>query len=161
MEKYAAKLDQLSFANIEKGILLRKDMNKEATEKNRHIFDELSRGALQYKDYVELSTYRCLAFTNKDDSEDQKMVPIVRITRDSFRVKLHKLFNLPLVIPCLRSAQAVTFAPSKLLRSPHIHISNYKPRGVVSVVKGDYRYHHYMQDGMDDAGLFVVVSFSH
>ncbi|KAK6015846.1 peptidase family C78 [Ostertagia ostertagi] len=68
----------------------------------------------------------------------------------SFRVKLHKLFNLPLVVPCLRSAQAVTFAPSKLLRSPHIHIN--KPRGVVSVVKGDYHYHHYMQDGMDDAG---------
>ncbi|KAK5978483.1 Ufm1-specific protease [Trichostrongylus colubriformis] len=237
-EKFAAKLDQLSFANMEKGLLLRKEMSKEIVDKERRIFDDLSRGALQYKDYVELSAYRCLAFSNKDGSDDQQMVPIVRITRDgtkykrvnaslnvtvpinfgdspnelynrlleglrrrvhammfvmsnalhcnqkdvaptvsqlflpagwssllhiqcplgndveqrSFRVKLHKLFNLPLTVPCLRPAQAITFAATKLLLSPHMHISNYKPRGVVSVVKGDYRYHHYMQDGMDDAG---------
>ncbi|XGW28693.1 hypothetical protein V3C99_008466 [Haemonchus contortus] len=238
MEKFITRLDQLSFASVERDILLRKDMSKELIDKQRHIFDDLSRSALQYKDYVELSTYRCLALTGKDDSEDQKMVPIVRITRDgteykrftanltatvpvvfgdcpsilyncllegirrrvysmvyvvnnglhcvkrnvaptisqvflpagwssflhiqcpvddgveqqSFRVELHKLFNLPLNVPCLRPAQAVTFAPSKLLRSPHLYISNYKQRGVVSVVKGDYHYHHYMQDGIDDAG---------
>ncbi|KAK6055886.1 TraB family protein [Cooperia oncophora] len=238
VEKFSARLDQLSFANIEKGMLLRKDMSKETMEKVRNILDDLSRGALQYKDSVDLSAYRCLGFTNKDDSEDQKMVPIVRITRDgtkykrinanldvtvpvlfgdspnvlydrlldgvrrrvrgmvfvmndsysvqgdvvptvsqvflpvgwssllhlqcpladdmeqhSFRVKIHKLFNLPLDVPCIRPAQTITFASSKLLRSPHLHITNYKPRGVVSVVKGDYRYHHYMQDGMDDAGI--------
>ncbi|VDK55231.1 unnamed protein product [Cylicostephanus goldi] len=88
---------------------------------------------------------------------------------DSFRVRLHKLFNLPLNAPALRPAQSISFAPTKLLRSPHLQIKNFfsltyvlkavkyycysdKPRGVVATVKGDYNYHHYMQDGMDDSG---------
>ncbi|WKY05813.1 hypothetical protein Q1695_006207 [Nippostrongylus brasiliensis] len=237
MEKFVARLDQLCFASVDKGLLLRKNMSKEAIEEQRRKFDEYSRGALQYKDSIDLIAYRGLAFNNTDESEDQKMVPIVRITRDrtqytqycanlvvtvpavfgdggdvlynrviegvarrvrgmvdvvnscinkqkrvfpttscvflptgwssflhiqspltdemeqhSFRVKLHKLFNLPLSSPCIRPAQAVTFASSRYLRSPHRQISNYKARGVVSTVKGDYLYYHYMQDGVDDAG---------
>ncbi|RCN33643.1 peptidase family C78, partial [Ancylostoma caninum] len=72
--------------------------------------------------------------------------------QQSFRVRLHKLFNLPLSMPCLRLAQSINFVPSKLLRSPHLQITNYKSRGVVATVKGDYNYYHYMQDSIDDAG---------
>ncbi|KAK6747454.1 hypothetical protein RB195_000572 [Necator americanus] len=237
VEKFITGLDQLVFASVDKRLFLRRSMDEEAMEKQRQNFNDLSRSAIQYKDFAELNSYRGLASNNKDDSDDQKMVPIVRITRDgtkysrlrkildvtvpavfgdapsvlydrleeglrrrisamtdvmllesasqgvvlptvshvflpagwscflhletplcceanqrSFRIRLHKLFNLPLSMPCIRPAQAITFAPSKLLRSPHLHISNYKSRGVLSTVKGDYTYYHYMQDGIDDAG---------
>ncbi|KAL6739155.1 hypothetical protein Aduo_012640 [Ancylostoma duodenale] len=237
VEKFVVGLDQLAFASIDRGLFLRKNMDLEILTKQRQLFDDLSRGALQYKDFTELNSYRGLATSNKDDTEDQKMVPIVRITRDgtkysrvrkildvtvpalfgddpndlylrlieglrrrvngmvhvmlsemanqgavypttshvflppgwscllhletpicseapqqSFRVRLHKLFNLPLSMPCLRLAQSINFVPSNLLRSPHLQITNYKSRGVVAAVKGDYNYYHYMQDGIDDAG---------
>ncbi|KAJ1358680.1 hypothetical protein KIN20_017166 [Parelaphostrongylus tenuis] len=74
------------------------------------------------------------------------------IEQRSLRVKLHKLFNLSLSMPCIRSSQAIKFAPTRLLRSPHVDINNYKPRGLISTVKGDYLYYHYMQDGVNDSG---------
>ncbi|VDM75960.1 unnamed protein product, partial [Strongylus vulgaris] len=208
-EKFVQGLGQLAFASVDKELFLRRNMDQTAVTNQRQKIDNLSRGALQYKDSIDLNSYRSLTSYDKDDSDDQKTVPIVRITRGafpfscvscflfivnivflkrfgcgvvhptvshtflpsgwscllhletpicseteqySFRVRLHKLFNLPLSAPCLRPAQSITFAPTKLLRSPHLHIKNYKPRGVVSTVKGDYNYYHYMQDGFDDAG---------
>ncbi|CAJ0601660.1 unnamed protein product [Cylicocyclus nassatus] len=236
-EKFVSGLRQLAFASADRELFLRQNMDRTSTDNQRQKLDDKSRGALQYKDSVELSSYRSLTSSEKDDSEDQKMVPIVRITRDgtkytrvrkalevavpavygddasalyerllegvrrrvcgmmnvmldglanqgavyptvshtflptgwssllhletpicsekeqhSFRVRLHKLFNLPLNAPALRPAQSISFAPTKLLRSPHLQIKNYKPRGLVATVKGDYNYHHYMQDGMDDSG---------
>ncbi|VDK75914.1 unnamed protein product [Cylicostephanus goldi] len=56
-------------------------MDRTSADNQRQKFDDKSRGALQYKDSVELSSYRSLTSSDKDDSEDQKMVPIVRITR--------------------------------------------------------------------------------
>ncbi|VDM53492.1 unnamed protein product, partial [Angiostrongylus costaricensis] len=65
------------------------------------------------------------------------------IEQHSARVRLHKLFNLPLSMPCIRSSQAITFAPTRLLRSPHIHINNCE-------------FHHFLRvmlnDGVNDSG---------
>uniref|UniRef100_F1L1G0 Ufm1-specific protease n=1 Tax=Ascaris suum TaxID=6253 RepID=F1L1G0_ASCSU len=69
------------------------------------------------------------------------------------RSKLHRVFNLSFERPLLRPSQAVLFNNnSALLRDPHLHILNYKPKGKLSLVKGHYDYHHYMQDGIDDTG---------
>ncbi|RCN28014.1 hypothetical protein ANCCAN_26246, partial [Ancylostoma caninum] len=81
VEKFVMGLDQLAFASIDRGLFLRKNLDLEILTKQRQLFDDLSRGALQYKDFTELNSYRGLATSNKDDTEDQKMVPIVRITR--------------------------------------------------------------------------------
>ncbi|CAB3409077.1 unnamed protein product [Caenorhabditis bovis] len=77
----------------------------------------------------------------------------------SYRIRLHKLFNLPSSKPCLRLSQALSLHSEsvsktnpKLLRDPHLHIQNYKPVGDVTTVRGSYNYHHYMQDGIDDSG---------
>ncbi|VDO79584.1 unnamed protein product [Heligmosomoides polygyrus] len=54
-EKFTARLEQLSFANVEKGLLLHKEMNTAEMQKQQKSFDELSRGALQYTDSVEVA----------------------------------------------------------------------------------------------------------
>uniref|UniRef100_A0A0K0D560 Uncharacterized protein n=1 Tax=Angiostrongylus cantonensis TaxID=6313 RepID=A0A0K0D560_ANGCA len=219
-EKFTASLDRFTFARADKGILLRKNMDKTTLDNERPL-DKFSFGALQYKDFIQLQAFRCLAFSSST-RDDRKMVPIVRITRDatsyfcilttlditvpavfedssqvlyghmvegirrkvtamiymmtdgfknqqkmiptvsqvflppgwssllhlqmlmsdeieqhSARVRLHKLFNLPLSMPCIRSSQAITFAPTRLLRSPHIHINNcefhHSPRAMLNV----------------------------
>lgn len=235
-EKFIANLNQLTFACLDQGILLRKNMDVSTLHEKQPPLDKLSRGAFQLKDFVKLRAFRCLEF-NTNNCADRKMVPIVRVTRDgtnylrvltsldvtvpavfgdssdvlydrlvkgirrkvhamvnvmmdsfrkqhkmlptisqvflppgwcsllhlqmpmcdeaeqhSFRVRLHKLFNLSLSMPCIRSSQAITFAPTRLLRSPHTNIKNYKPRGLIFAVKGDYFYYHYMQDGINDSG---------
>ncbi|KJH49218.1 peptidase family C78 [Dictyocaulus viviparus] len=223
-ENFTAKLDQIAFACIDKRILLRNGMDEKSL--NSYPFNEFSRGSLQHKVNMPINAI-----------SDQKMVPLVRITRDetmysrlsttlevivpavfgdnsyvlynrliegvrrkihsmvyvmldgfknqkkllppisqvffppgwssllhlqilnceeseqhSLRVKFHKLLNLSLSVPCIRCAQAITFAPTSILRSPHLYITSYKPRSKVSVVKGDYFYYHYMQGGVNDTG---------
>lgn len=45
------------------------------------VLDEHAKGAMQYKDSMEFTAYQNLTRNTKNDSEDQKMVPIARITR--------------------------------------------------------------------------------
>uniref|UniRef100_A0A0N4VGA4 Ufm1-specific protease n=1 Tax=Enterobius vermicularis TaxID=51028 RepID=A0A0N4VGA4_ENTVE len=69
------------------------------------------------------------------------------------RLKLHRIFNLSLDRPRLRPSQSLfSLKDSRFLRNPHEKITNYKPVGHVSLVKGSYDYHHYMQEGFDDCG---------
>ncbi|KIH61516.1 peptidase family C78 [Ancylostoma duodenale] len=100
VEKFVVGLDQLAFASIDRGLFLRKNMDLEILTKQRQLFDDLSRGALQYKDFTELNSYRGLATSNKDDTEDQKMVPIVRITRDGTKYsRVRKILDV--TVPAL------------------------------------------------------------
>ncbi|KAK0405568.1 hypothetical protein QR680_018062 [Steinernema hermaphroditum] len=72
-----------------------------------------------------------------------------------FRFSVHNTLNLPTNQPFVRKSQAVGAASStssKLLMSPHKSITNYKPIGEVSLVRGNYNYHHYMQDEFNDNG---------
>lgn len=234
---YLDDLERIVFINQDKGIVLSRRPEKEVIAK---VLDEHAKGATQYKDSMEFVAYHSLTRNTKNDTEDQKMVPIVRITRDgtkytsfsavftvvipafcgdnsntiynrfqeglrrrvqsivyininrmnkqkplatttsavfyppgwstlihlqlpqgsdaemkTFRVQMHKLLNLSAFSPCLRLAQQVPFggaAACRLLRTPHTAINNYKPLGKVSVVRGPYNYHHYMQDNFDDNG---------
>ncbi|CAI4229452.1 unnamed protein product [Auanema sp. JU1783] len=236
-ERFISDLDRLVFINQSKGIILRNVPEKDIV---RNVVRDIAKGSSQYKDSLGFTTLHNLTRNTSNDKEDQKMVPIVRITRDgtefeklstlftvvvpafseddsntlykrfqegvrrriqnlvytlingfkkqkadqatlstvfyppgwttllhlqmpqwtdeeqrTYRIKLHKLFNLPTAVPCLRLAQQIPFggaASTKLLRSPHLSIVNYKPYGKVSVLSGPYNYHHYMQDNFDDSG---------
>ncbi|EPB76370.1 hypothetical protein ANCCEY_04531 [Ancylostoma ceylanicum] len=175
-EKFVIGLDQLAFASIDKGLFLRKNMDPETTTKQRQLFDDLSRGALQYKDFTELNSYRGLATSNKDDSDDQKMVPIVRITRDGTKYsRVRKILDVTvpavfgddpndlysrLIEGLRRRVNGMVHVMLTEMANQgavyptmsHVFLPPDKSRGVVSTVKGDYNYYHYMQDGFDDAG---------
>ncbi|ETN84607.1 peptidase family C78, partial [Necator americanus] len=194
VEKFITGLDQLVFASVDKRLFLRRSMDEEAMEKQRQNFNDLSRSAIQYKDFAELNSYRGLASNNKDDSDDQKMVPIVRITRDGTKYsRLRKILDV--TVPAVfgdapsvlydrleeglrRRISAMTdvmllesasqgvvlptvshvFLPAGWSCFLHLETplcceaNQHKSRGVLSTVKGDYTYYHYMQDGIDDAG---------
>ncbi|KHN78454.1 putative Ufm1-specific protease [Toxocara canis] len=103
------------------------------------------------QDFIEVQCYAflcegniiCVCYPRSDDEA------LLR----GFRAKLHKILNLSFDRPLLRASQAISFeSSSRLLRDPHLYISNYKPKGELSLVKGHYDYHHYMQDGVDDTG---------
>ncbi|CAD6195121.1 unnamed protein product [Caenorhabditis auriculariae] len=238
-ERIGLALFRFVFINAEKDLIIRDHKEKEKALKQ---LDEFSKGAVPYKDHIDFVALQSLTRDTSNDSEDQKLVPTVRITKDgkhftkatfvvdvvgpaffgndsltiyqrmseafrrrvnnvmslcvnsikkqrgivtttsatflppnwpsflhlqlptswleteqkAYRQRLHQLFNLPSTQPCLRLAQSLSFSNaksgSKLLRSPHTSITNYKQIGVVSLVRGAYNYHHYMQDGMDDSG---------
>ncbi|CAJ0928709.1 unnamed protein product, partial [Mesorhabditis belari] len=73
--------------------------------------------------------------------------------QQEWRIEMHKIFNLPSRVPCLRSLQAIDFsARAHFLRTPHLSIKNYKKTGRITTVKGMYDYYHYTQQGIDDNG---------
>ncbi|KAE9418904.1 hypothetical protein Angca_008223, partial [Angiostrongylus cantonensis] len=191
-EKFTASLDRFTFARADKGILLRKNMDKTTLDNERPL-DKFSFGALQYKDFIQLQAFRCLAFSSSA-RDDRKMVPIVRITRDATSY-FCILTTLDITVPAVfedssqvlyghmvegirRKVSAMiymmtdafffqqkmiptvsqVFLPpgwSSLLHLQMLmsdEIEQHKSRGLISAVKGDYLYYHYMQDGVNDSG---------
>ncbi|PIC33689.1 hypothetical protein B9Z55_013577 [Caenorhabditis nigoni] len=233
---------RFSYLNAEHELVIRE--HKPETAKQKYM-DKFTKGALPYKDVIEFTSMQSLTRDTSNDTEDQKLVPTVKVTKDNkhftrlvtigevvfpayfgdssfdlykrarealnrranntmmvtvngirsgrgvttttsatylppgwisllhlqlpskwteneqrnYRIRLHKLFNLPSSKPCLRLSQSlplhsesVRLTNKKLIREPHLSISNYQPVGVVTTVKGPYNYHHYMQDGIDDNG---------
>ncbi|CAL2040099.1 unnamed protein product [Caenorhabditis brenneri] len=242
----AERLSMASFrfthVNAEHGLVIREHKKETATQK---YLDKFSKGAVPFKDVIQFTAMQSLTRDTSNDTEDQKLVPTVKVTKDnkhftrlvtigevvfpaffgdssfdlytrareafnrranntmmvtvngiragrgvttttsatylppgwvsllhlqlptkwteneqkSYRVRLHRLFNLASGKPCLRLSQSlplhsdsVRLTNKKLLREPHLAISNYQPIGVVTTVNGPYNYHHYMQDGIDDSG---------
>ncbi|CAI2352236.1 unnamed protein product [Caenorhabditis sp. 36 PRJEB53466] len=233
---------RFSYINQEHGLVIREQKPEAATQK---YMDQFSKGAVPYKDVMEFTGLQSLTRDTSNDTEDQKLVPTVKVTRDNkhfsrltlfvdvvfpaffgdssldlykrarlalnrraanammvivngiragrglhtttsatylpqgwasllhiqlpmgwteneqrnYRLRLHKLFNLPSSKPVLRLSQSLPlFSDSlklinkKLIREPHLAITNYQPVGEVTTVSGAYNYHHYMQDGIDDNG---------
>ncbi|KAJ1525728.1 hypothetical protein ONE63_008936 [Megalurothrips usitatus] len=72
------------------------------------------------------------------------------------REQLHQTFGFPLDQPLFRRSQAYQFpsgsSNSGPLRNPHDGLNSGVKGGQVSLVKGQYNYHHYMQDRFDDNG---------
>ncbi|CAI5449184.1 unnamed protein product [Caenorhabditis angaria] len=241
-ERLSCASFRFTYLNVDKKVVIREHKEKEKIGKQ---LDEYSKGAVPYKDALELIGLQSITRDTSQDPEDQKLVPTVKINRDDkhftklinitevvapayygedsfviytrmreafnrriqnnmivlvngirkgrgvlpstsatflppgwasllnlqlptkwteneqkvYRIRLHKLFNLPPSKPCLRISQVLALhsetpsvTNSKLLRNPHMNISNYKPVGEVTTVRGSYNYHHYMQDGIDDNG---------
>ncbi|CAH2300369.1 ufm1-specific protease 2 isoform X1 [Pelobates cultripes] len=76
---------------------------------------------------------------------------------ENYRKALHEQLNLPFDRPYLKRINAYHFPdePYKdgYLRNPHVNLNPPAVEGgTVSLVKGTYSYHHYMQDHMDDNG---------
>ncbi|EFO90451.1 hypothetical protein CRE_30321 [Caenorhabditis remanei] len=233
---------RFSHLNAEHGLVIRE--HKKGAAKPKYL-DKFTKGALPYKDVIEFQVMQSLTRDTSNDTEDQKLVPTVKVTKDNkhftrlvtigdvvfpaffgdssfdlykrareafnrrsnntmmvtvngvrsgrgvttttsatylppgwvsllhlqlplkwteneqrnYRIRLHKFFNLPSSKPCLRLSQSlalhtdsVRLTNKKLIREPHLSISNYQPVGVVTTVNGPYNYHHYMQDGIDDNG---------
>lgn len=85
-----------------------------------------------------------------DDKDDKQL--------QSYREYLHKIFTLPVMIPLFRWKNKFDFKHSLkdsngFLVCPHKSIKrNIDPNSQISIVKGRYTYHHYMQDDFDDKG---------
>ncbi|ELU04946.1 hypothetical protein CAPTEDRAFT_218754 [Capitella teleta] len=74
---------------------------------------------------------------------------------ESERRSLQHQFLLPLNKPLLRPRNAFKFSGdfvSDYLINTHVGLKTSVPGGKQFVVQGDYEYHHYMQDRMDDNG---------
>ena len=72
---------------------------------------------------------------------------------EEYRNQVHRTFLLPLNKPVVRKANRLSFKgdnKSGLLQNPHVGLRPSGADGEVSVVKGTYNYHHYMQDNFDD-----------
>lgn len=72
-----------------------------------------------------------------------------------YRSKMHELYSIPTDRPYLRKGNRLrleNMSDSNLLINPHIGLRRLFEDGKVSLVDGDYHYHHYMQDGIDDNG---------
>lgn len=76
---------------------------------------------------------------------------------ETIRQNLHQQFDLPGDRPFFRRANAYHFPNESYkdgyLRNPHLSLTHPTlDNGKVYLVQGDYSYHHYMQDRMDDSG---------
>lgn len=233
---------RFTYLNAEHGLVIREQKPEAAQQK---YLDKFSKGAVPYKDVIEFTAMQSLTRDTSNDTEDQKLVPTVKVTKDNkhftrlvtigevvfpaffgdssldlykrsreafnrranntmmvtvngiragrgvttttsatylppgwvsllhlqlptkwtdneqrnYRIRLHKLFNLPSSKPVLRLSQALALhsesarlTNKKLIREPHLSITNYQPVGEITTVNGPYNYHHYMQDGIDDSG---------
>ncbi|KAL7302958.1 hypothetical protein TKK_0004185 [Trichogramma kaykai] len=71
-----------------------------------------------------------------------------------YRRNLHRRFALDLKKPYFKKENALRFKNDKekmvQLINPHEIITH--PNQNISIVQGQYAYHHYMQDGIDDSG---------
>jgi len=75
----------------------------------------------------------------------------------TFRRHLHQLFLIPVDRPLFRRMNEYKFEDDRLKKGPLMNVHKFvKMGGVenmdVSLLKGDYTYHHYMQDQFDDDG---------
>ncbi|XP_066288076.1 ufm1-specific protease 2-like [Branchiostoma lanceolatum] len=77
-------------------------------------------------------------------------------TLEWYRKDLHQRFSLPADRPLLRRQNAYVFPEDQhgdiFLTNPHEGLPPSGAKGDVTVVQGRYRYHHYMQDRMNDSG---------
>ncbi|ESN99813.1 hypothetical protein HELRODRAFT_113575 [Helobdella robusta] len=72
----------------------------------------------------------------------------------SMRKDLHSRFLIPLSSPTFRRPNSLRLSriQSPYLLDVHIGLAPSKAKGKVTLVRGSFEYHHYMQDRLDDSG---------
>uniref|UniRef100_A0A8R1EF14 Uncharacterized protein n=2 Tax=Caenorhabditis japonica TaxID=281687 RepID=A0A8R1EF14_CAEJA len=71
---------RFTYLNAEHGLVIREQKPEAAIPK---YLDKFSKGAVPYKDILEFTGLQSLTRDTSNDTEDQKLVPTVKVTKDN------------------------------------------------------------------------------